>query len=382
MSADDPDSKTEAPTERRIQNALEEGNTPSSPDMALLGSLAGLALVLAFFADHLMQGMSLLLSRLLEQAGEWTLTALPDILVIAQAVGLQLAALLSGALVIASLCGLAGHFANGLPRAAAKRITPDFSRISPAKGLSRMIGARAFVGFFKNVAKFLAAAGIAATVLSMQSDDILLAAQRDASRLGRLAIELALRCLLALTAATAVIAVLDLVWSRWKWLRDMRMTRQEVKDELKTTEGSPMVRARLRSLAQSRARQRMMTAVPRATMVIANPTHYAVALRYVAGETDAPLVLAKGRDAVALRIRTRAEEAGIPVIEDKPLARSMHDSCAVDKVIPAEFYHAIAALIHTLQKDRANRRSTDHAVNLPATPTGDPLRLRSVGTGE
>src|SRR5690606_25455161 len=122
----------------------------------------------------------------------------------------------------------------------------------------------------------------------------------------------------------AMIAAADVVWSRFHWRQDLRMTRQEVKDELKQSEGDPIVKSRLRSLARDRARRRMIAAVPRATLIIANPTHYSIALRYVRNEDSAPIVLAKGQDLVALRIREVAEEHGIPVFEDVALARSMY----------------------------------------------------------
>jgi len=134
------------------------------------------------------------------------------------------------------------------------------------------------------------------------------------------------------------------------------MTRQEVKDELKQVDGDPIVKARLRSLARDRQRKRMIAAVPRATLVIANPTHYAVALRYVREEGGAPLVVAKGQDLIALRIREVATEHGIPVIENKTLAQSLYRSVEVDKMIPAEFYKAVAEIVFFLLARQAQTR--------------------------
>jgi flagellar biosynthetic protein FlhB len=151
--------------------------------------------------------------------------------------------------------------------------------------------------------------------------------------------------LVAVVLVMAAIAAADLVWSRFSWRRDMRMSKQEVKDELKQSEGDPIVKSRIRSVARDRARRRMMTAVPKATLVIANPTHYAIALRYVREENSAPLVVAKGQDLVALKIREIAEENGIPVFEDVALARSMYKQVSVDSVIPPQFYQAVAELV-------------------------------------
>jgi flagellar biosynthetic protein FlhB len=151
-----------------------------------------------------------------------------------------------------------------------------------------------------------------------------------------------------------VLVAADLVWTRIFWLRDLKMTRQEVKDEMKQVDGDPIVKARLRSLARDRARKRMIAGVPRATFVVANPTHFAVALRYVKEEGGAPLVVAKGQDLIALKIRAIAAEHDIPIIEDKLLARSLYKAVEVDKMIPPEFYKAIAEVVFFLFSRRGN----------------------------
>ena len=150
---------------------------------------------------------------------------------------------------------------------------------------------------------------------------------------------------MAIAVATIVLVAADLVWSRLFWSRDLRMTRQEVKDEMKQVDGDPLVKARMRSLARDRARKRMIAAVPRATFVVTNPTHYAMALRYVKEEGGAPMVIAKGQDLIALKIREIATEHSIPIIEDKLLARSLYKVVEVDKMIPPEFYKAIAEIV-------------------------------------
>jgi flagellar biosynthetic protein FlhB len=152
-----------------------------------------------------------------------------------------------------------------------------------------------------------------------------------------------------------VLALADWQWSRYKWRRDMRMSRQELKEEIEQSEGDPFVKARMRSLAQSRARKRMMAAVPRATLVLANPTHYAIALRYVRDEGGAPFVMAKGKDLIALKIREIADECNIPILEKKDLVRAMFDHVEVDRMIPQEFFRPIAELIHFLNTNQIPR---------------------------
>ena len=150
----------------------------------------------------------------------------------------------------------------------------------------------------------------------------------------------------AVATVVLVIAGADFTWSRIHWRRDQRMSKQEIKEEVKQAEGDRMMKARFRSLRLDRSRKRMLTAVPKATMVLVNPTHYAVALRYVRSEGGAPVVLAKGVDLIALKIREIATENAIPIIEDKPLARSLYDAVPVDSVIPPEFYRAVAEIVH------------------------------------
>lgn len=158
--------------------------------------------------------------------------------------------------------------------------------------------------------------------------------------------------------STGVLAAVDVIWTRYHWYQQLKMTKQEVKDEYKQAQGDPIVKSRQRSVARDRARRRMINNVPRATLVIANPTHYAVALRYVREENDAPVVVAKGQDLIALKIREIAESNGIPVFEDPPLARSMFAQVSVDSVIPPAFYKAVAELVHRVYASRSLKKRT------------------------
>ena len=164
--------------------------------------------------------------------------------------------------------------------------------------------------------------------------------------------------LIMFTCAAAALAIADLVLARKKWNRSLRMSKQDIKTEMKEADGNPQVKARLRALAQRHARRRMISAVPRATLVIANPTHFAIALRYVGGESGAPLVLAKGTDDLALRIRAVAERNNIPVVENKALARSLFDVAEIDRMIPAPFYRAVAEIIrYVASRNAAHQQS-------------------------
>jgi flagellar biosynthetic protein FlhB len=230
------------------------------------------------------------------------------------------------------------------------RILPDGSRISPRRGLSRVFGVRGWTEFLKSLLKLVAVITVAALMLIGRSSVLLTAMDVDPGMLPQRVLDLAVKTIAAVLVATLAVAAADLAWSRILWRRDHRMTKQEVKEELRQAEGDRMIKARLRSLRLDRSRKRMLSAVPRATMVIVNPTHYAVAMRYVRAEGGAPMVLAKGADFIALKIRSIAAENGIPVVEDKPLARSLYAAVDVDRPIPAEFYRAIAEIVHLIQQ--------------------------------
>jgi flagellar biosynthetic protein FlhB len=158
--------------------------------------------------------------------------------------------------------------------------------------------------------------------------------------------------LMATLAAFALLALVDVLWVRHRRLERLKMTRHDVKEEMKESEGDPMIRARLRQLRESRGRQRMMAAVPKAAVIITNPTHYAVALSYEAGQSAAPKVVAKGVDAMAARIREAAREAGVPIIADPPLARALH-RLDLDAEIPAQHWDAVARIIAIVMRNRA-----------------------------
>jgi flagellar biosynthesis protein FlhB len=233
------------------------------------------------------------------------------------------------------------------------RILPDFSRISPRSGLRRPFGERGAIEFAKCLVKLGAVIAVAGMMLIGQTALLLTAMDDDPGTLPERILALAVKTVAAVLVATLAVASADLVWSRILWRRDNRMSKHEVKEELKQAEGDRMIKARLRSLRLDRSRKRMLSAVPRATMVVANPTHYAVAMRYVRSEGGAPIVVAKGADLIALKIRAIAEAHDIPIVEDKPLARSLYAAVEVERPIPAEFYRAVAEIVHLIQQRKA-----------------------------
>ncbi|MHB2207552.1 EscU/YscU/HrcU family type III secretion system export apparatus switch protein [Methylobacterium sp. CM6257] len=248
-------------------------------------------------------------------------------------------------LVILLVAGVAASIFQNAPRIVFDRIQPQWSRISPASGWKRIFSIQGFIEFGKSIFKFVAIGAMSYMVLRADRHEIVNVMFVDPIGLPEFLLTLSVRLVSAVSVATIALVAGDLVWTRLRWQRDLRMSRQEVKDEFKQLEGDPLVKAKLRSLAQDRLRKQMMAAVPRATMILANPTHYAIALRYDQSENDAPMVLAKGKDLIALRIREIAEKHRIEIVVDKALTRAMYDNVEIDQVIPAEFYRAVANLL-------------------------------------
>lgn len=349
------ESKTEEPTEKKIFDEYERGNFPISREASLFASSAATLLILVFLARNLLRSITFALEQIANDPGGWTLNAPPDAIALFTALTWDICRPLIPALVILLAAGLASAFLQNAPRLVLKRIQPDLARISLANGWRRIFGSHGRTEFLKSVAKLISVTLVLWVVLRSQINALTGAMLLEPDAIPGLILMIATRLLTAVCAITVVLLAADLVWVRALWRKEMRMTKQEIKDELKEAEGDPLRKARLRSLALDRRRKSMIAAVPRATLVIANPTHYAVALRYVREEGGAPVVISKGQDFIALKIREIAEQHAIPVIEDKSLARSMYNGVEVDRPIPPEFYKAVAEIIHILYAKSGRR---------------------------
>lgn len=346
--APDRDSQTEEASEKKVKDALDKGNVPVSRELGTFVSLAALLLASALFLHRGTARLMEALARILDDPGGLSLRQGGDGAALFRALLEISAAFLGPTILLIVVFGLGASFLQNPPRLVLDRLLPDPSRISPRSGWSRLFGFKGQIEFGKAAFKLVSFAIVMALLIRSEQGAVLGLMRSDPRVLPDQLLSIALKLLSATAVATGLLVAIDLVWARISWRRDLRMTKQEVKEEHREAEGDPAVKARRRSIALNRSRKRMMAAVPTATLVVANPTHFAVALRYRREDGGVPLVVAKGQDLVALRIRAIAEENGIPVIEDKPLARSMYDAVQVDGVIPATFYRAVAELIHYL----------------------------------
>ena len=227
---------------------------------------------------------------------------------------------------------------------ATEKIEPRLENLSPIKGFQRMFSMRGLIEFGKSLLKLATVGAVAVTMMRPEVDRLPILSGMDAGSLLAELWRLIVRMGFGVFAALTLIAVLDYAYQRFSFMKSMRMSKHELKEEHKESEGDPIVRGRLRSIRMERARKRMMAAVPTASVVVTNPTHFAVALKYEFGE-GAPKVVAKGADLVALRIREIAKENDVPIVENPPLARALYGSVEVDQEIPAEHYKAVAQII-------------------------------------
>jgi flagellar biosynthetic protein FlhB len=352
----DKDSKTEDATEKKIRDTIEQGKLPHSKETALLASFIAILVFTVFYAKDAVIDLGMFLSMFLEKPEAWPMNTETDVIALYKMVLLEVGRAVLSLLVLLTVAGVGASVFQNMPQFVGERIRPQMSRISVVQGWNRLFGIQGWVEFLKSLGKVGFAILVLAFTLSEDHRKLLAGMITNPASFGLVIRGIAVDILVAIVFVMGLIAAVDLVWSRFHWKQDLRMSKQEVKDEFKQSEGDPIVKSRLRSLARDRARKRMMTAVPRATLIIANPTHFSIALRYVREENSAPVVLAKGQDLVALKIREIAREHNIPVFEDVALARSMYKQVSVDNVIPSHFYQAVAELVRIVYSKKAERR--------------------------
>ncbi len=346
MSEDADDaSKTEEPSEKKLEEAHKKGNFAISREihtwlaiavmlvilMAVLpGTMAGLERRLSFYIEHIHEqpmdraSIGLVMFRVLLDI-IWTLW-LPMLLLAA--------------------AGVLGSISQTGWNVSWELITPKFEKINPLAGFVRLFGSiRQIIELIKGIAKIAVVGGVAYLALQPMILSVEHFTGIDLMRLLSEMKDLTYRLLAGVLAVLTLIAGGDFVWQRHDYGKKMRMTRQEVKDEYKQQEGDPMVKARVRQIRHERARKRMMASVPNADVVVTNPTHYSIALKYDPESSGAPVVLAKGVDQIALKIREVAKDKDIPIVENPPLARALYASVEIDEEISEEHYRAVAEII-------------------------------------
>jgi flagellar biosynthesis protein FlhB len=338
----DAEDRTEAASQKRLQQAREAGDIPLSRELSSLAGLGAATLVFAMAVPPATHTLALRLSGLMANAGTWHIEhggaavlqslAIPFLMLVAPII---LAVMVGGCAAVLLQSGFVMR-----PNA----LMPDLMRLNPMQGIKRVIGLDNVMEAGKSLAKIAILGAILWNTLTgirpLLQQSMLWEPMTLADQITRQVVHL----VMMLVAAQAVIAGGDYLWVRLRYAKRMRMSREELKQEHKENEGDPHIKGKRRQIRMSRVRKRMMANVPKATVVVTNPTHYAVALEYDRGANAAPRVVAKGVDEVAARIREIATEAGVPLVPNPPLARALY-KVELDAEIPAEHFKAVAEII-------------------------------------
>jgi flagellar biosynthetic protein FlhB len=344
--ADDKDEsqQTEQPTQKRLDQAREQGDIIKSTEVASLVLLGGSTIALAMFGKSTMTGMAGLLQSFLESPDTMAVDG-PGLIALMKTLLTHLAVVLAPLFGIFAVSGLAGHVMQARPGLTPSKLAPDIGKVSLIAGAKRLFGLDAWTNLAKGLLK-IAIVGIAVWTQVWPARAMLenILGQSPGGVVADMA-HLLFKVLMAALGAMAVIAVGDYFLQYMQFMKRNRMSKQEIKDEYRQNEGDPHVKAKIKQLRQEKSRRRMMAKVPEATVVLMNPTHYAVALQYRPGEMAAPICVAKGVDALALKIRAVAEDHDVPVVENPPLARALHASVELDEPVPPEHYKAVAQVI-------------------------------------
>lgn len=346
--------KTEKPSAKRLHDAREKGNVPRSADLVAAVSLLTVTTTLARTGGDGVARLQTYLAEGIRQMGDRAHVALtPESLaILARHDGLVLALVVAPVMAVAAFTGLAGNLVQSGWVFAPEKLAPDLSRLSPATGFARFAPSQAGITVLKST---IAVAIVSATMWSLGEG-----ALADTPRLAWMSPGAAAvaawdwiwRLLMRGGLALFLLAGADMGWQWWHYYQSLKMSKQELRDEAKASDGNPEIKARVRRIQREMTRKRMLAAVKDATVVVTNPTHFAVALQYQRGAMMAPVVVAKGADHVAAKIRELAREHGVPIVENKPLAQALFKGTEVGDVIPAELFGAVAEVLAYLVRIR------------------------------
>jgi flagellar biosynthetic protein FlhB len=343
--ADEPDNteKTEDPTQKRLDEALKRGDVVKSQEVNTWFVIAGATLVLMAFSGGMSSEITTTMRGLLANAHNISMDgpALPRLF---EKIGVELIAAVAIPFLLLMLAALGGNLIQHKLVWSLEVLAPKLSKISPAAGFKRLFSAQALANFAKGLVKLVLIGSVLTALMWPERARIMALERADLEAVLPLAQSLALKLLGAVVVIMAVVAIADYLFQYRQWYEKQKMSLRELKEEFRQSEGDPVIRGKMRQMRQTRQRRRMIAAVPKAAVIITNPTHYSIALQYERG-MDAPVCVAKGVDAVALKIREVAAEHSIPVVENPPLARALHATVEVDQAIPIEHYKAVAEVI-------------------------------------
>ncbi|HEY6257072.1 MAG TPA: flagellar type III secretion system protein FlhB [Xanthobacteraceae bacterium] len=350
--AEDDTERSQDPSQKRLQEAHDRGDVVKSQEVSTWFVIAGATLILMAFSGPMAGGVMTTMRGLIANSYDIRVEGPGFIGVIAR-LGREVIAATALPLSLLMLAALAGNLIQHPLVWSAEALKPKFSKISPAAGFGRLISKQALANFAKGLAKVGVLGAVMAALLWPERHRLEGLVTFDPVVILPMAQALSLKLLGTVVAILALIAAADYLFQYRQWFERQKMSIAELKEEFKQTDGDPAIKAKIRQIRITRMRKRMMAAVPTASVVITNPTHYAVALRYERG-MNAPVCVAKGVDLIARKIREVASEHGIPIVENPPLARAVHATVEIDQEIKPEHYKAVAEIIgYVMRLNRA-----------------------------
>jgi flagellar biosynthetic protein FlhB len=339
----DDSEKTEEPSQKRLEEALKRGDVVKSQEVNTWFVMAGATLVLMAFSAGMSRDLTATMRGLI--ANSWQISvdgpALPGLF---KKIGLEIVAAVAIPFLVLMLAALGGNLVQHKLVWSFDGLMPKLSKLSPLAGLQRQFSKQAIANFGKGLVKIVIVGAVLASLMWPERQHMEALVHSDPATLLPYVFSITLKLMGTVVAMLAVIAAADYLFQYRQWYEKQKMSLRELKEEFKQSEGDPTIKGKLKQMRQARMRKRMMAAVPKASVIITNPTHFAVALQYERGMA-APICVAKGVDALALKIREIATEHRIPIVENPPLARALHATVQIDQVIPAEHYKAVAEVI-------------------------------------
>lgn len=343
MADDDKDSKTQDPTQKRLDDAHEKGDVAKSQEVNTWFLIAASTLLLSSFSGSVGTAIEVPMRNLLMNAHQIRVDG-PGVLSLVGRLEWMMITALGVPFLLLLIAAVGSNVIQHRPVWSTEPLTPKFSKLSPMAGAKRVFGKQAGANFVKGLFKLIALGAVMCVVLWPERDRLDALVKIDPAALMGITRGLSLQLMGTVVAMLAVVATLDYLFQYRQWFERQKMSIEEIKEEFKQSEGDPHIKGRMRALRHARMKKRMMAAVPTASVIITNPTHYAVALKYERG-MPAPVCIAKGVDLMALKIREVATANDVPIVENVPLARALHAAVEVDDEIPAEHYHAVAEVI-------------------------------------
>ncbi len=337
--------KTEKATGKKLSEARKKGQVAQSKEISSVMIMMTALGIFYFGGSWMFWHLSGLITGVYQNIGSLRLTTISDASAFSLEIGYQLATVLLPVLIPIAIAGLIANILQVGFQMNTEAMMPKLSKLNPISGMKRFVSLKSLVETGKSILKIIFIGGIAYSLVKNEVQEFPILIQQEVGQILVFIARVSLKVCFFVSLAMIVLAVIDYIYQRWQHAQDLKMTKQEVKDEQKQTYGDPKIKARIRGVQMEMARRRMMEAVPEADVVITNPTHLAIALKFDAQEMIAPRVLAKGSGHIAQRIREIAVEHQIPLVEEKPLAQALFKMVEIGEYIPAELYRAVAEVL-------------------------------------